>query len=421
MLSRLDASPSGPMASHLRNALVGGVVAAAMLLGLLPGTVAAAPVAWPTANRSQAMDAPSASTIKLTKVVDGLSKPVFITSARDGTGRMFIVEKTGTIRVLVRGSVLPTPLIDLSATVSTGAEQGLLGLAFHPGFRTNRRFYVDFTNASGNTVIREYKVSKTNPNRVEKGSGRTILKLGQPYANHNGGMIAFGPDGYLYIGTGDGGSGGDPGNRAQRKTTLLGKILRINVNGTTARHSYRIPRSNPYVGRKGRDEIWQRGVRNPWRFSFDRANGNLWIGDVGQARYEEIDRAKRTSTGAGRGLNWGWHVMEGFTCYQPASGCNKAGKRRPLLSYSHATNGRCAVTGGYVYRGTAIAALRGWYVFGDYCSGEIFTVPSTASSKPTKVRLAGPGGGQISSFGESAGRALYVVYLGGSVYRIDPA
>jgi glucose/arabinose dehydrogenase len=399
---------------------LGGLVGAALLLGTLPGTAAAAPAPPPSTTMATPA-APSASSIKLTKVAGGLSKPVFITSARDGTGRLFIVEKTGTIRVLSGGSVLSTPLINLSGSVSSGSEQGLLGLAFHPNFKANRKFYIDYTNRYGNTVIREYKVSASNPNRVQKGSGRTILKIKQPYSNHNGGMIAFGPDGYLYIGTGDGGSGGDPGNRAQRKNTLLGKLLRINVNGTTAKHNYKSPRSNPYVGRKGRNEIWQRGLRNPWRFSFDRANGNLWIGDVGQARYEEIDRARRTSSGAGRAVNWGWHVMEGFSCYQPASGCNKTGKTRPLLNYSHAANGRCAVTGGYVYRGSRIAALRGWYVFGDYCSGEIFTVPSTASSKPGKVRLAGPGGGQISSFGESGSGELLVVYLGGSIYRIDPA
>ena len=403
--------------ARLMASLIGG----AMLLGALPGTGAAAPMPPPTPSATPPLAAPSASSIKLTKVAGGLSKPVFITSARDGTGRLFIVEKTGAIRILSRGSVLSTPLIDLSSRVSGGSEQGLLGLAFHPRFKTNRKFYVDYTNRYGNTVIRQYKVSSSNPNRVQAGSGKTILRLKQPYSNHNGGMIVFGPDGYLYIGTGDGGSGGDPGNRAQRKNTLLGKMLRINVNGTTARHNYKIPRSNPYVGRKGRNEIWQRGLRNPWRFSFDRATGNLWIGDVGQNRYEEIDRAKRTSTGAGRGVNWGWRVMEGFHCYQPATGCNKRGKKRPLLNYSHAANGRCAVTGGYVYRGSRVPALRGWYVFGDYCSGEIFTVPANASSKPSKVRLHGTGGGLISSFGESGSGELFVVYVGGSIYRIDPA
>ena len=233
-------------------------------------------------------------------------------------------------------------------------------------------------------------------------------------------MIAFGRDGYLYIGMGDGGSGGDPGNRAQSTSTLLGKMLRINVNARTSTRNYTIPSSNPYVGRTGRDEIWQRGLRNPWRFSFDRANGNLWIGDVGQNKYEEVDRAVRTTTGPGRGINWGWRVMEGFHCYRPATGCSTSGKRNPLLEYSHASNGRCAVTGGYVYRGKAIPALAGWYVYGDYCSGEVWAVPGTASSKPTPVRLLGTGSGRlVAGFGQDDAGELYLCDLNGTVYRID--
>jgi glucose/arabinose dehydrogenase len=340
-----------------------------------------------------------------------------VTSARDGTGRLFIVEKTGKILIYQNGKVLARPFLDLSGSVSSGPEQGLLGLAFHPKFRTNRKLYVDYTNRSGNTVIREYRVSASNPNVVATSTARRILHVNQPYANHNGGMIAFGPDRYLYIGLGDGGSGGDPGNRAQDKTTLLGKILRINVNGSTATRNYLIPASNPYVGKPGRNEIWQRGVRNPWRFSFDRANGNLWIGDVGQNRYEEVDRAVRTSSGAGRGVNWGWRVMEGFHCYQPSSGCNTTGKKRPLLEYSHATNGRCAITGGYVYRGSAVPALVGGYVYGDYCSGEIFVVSATASSPAAVTRLLDTNL-MISSFGETAGGELLVTDLNGGLYRI---
>ena len=181
----------------------------------------------------------------------------------------------------------------------------------------------------GDTVVREYRASSTNPNVVATSTARTILKVDQPYANHNGGMLAFGPDGYLYIGMGDGGDAGDPGNRAQRTDTLLGKMLRINVNGSTSTQNYLIPSSNPYVGRTGRNEIWQIGLRNPWRFSFDRATGNLWIGDVGQGKWEEIDRAVRTSKGAGRGVNWGWRVLEGFHCYKPSSGCSTSGKMKP--------------------------------------------------------------------------------------------
>jgi glucose/arabinose dehydrogenase len=390
----------------------------------MPGASVVAMSAAPAPAPSTAVDpsAPLAARLKLTRVATGLVGPLFVTSPADGTHRLFIVEKPGRIRVVVGGRLLAAPFLSLVGTVSTGGEQGLLGLAFDPAFRTNHRFYVDFTDVNGNTVIRAYRASATSPNRVLAGSGRTLLTIGQPYANHNGGMLAFGPDGYLYIGMGDGGSGGDPGNRAQSKVTLLGKILRIDVNGTTATTRYRIPATNPFVGRYGLDQIWQLGLRNPWRFSFDRANGNLWIGDVGQDRYEEIDRAVRTSTGAGRGFNWGWHVMEGFHCYSPATGCGTAGLQRPLLEYSHSTNGRCAVTGGYVYRGARIPSLAGWYVFGDYCSGEVLAVPSTASSNPAPVTLFGTGSGRlVSSFGQDWAGELYVVDLRGTVYRIDPA
>ena len=266
-------------------------------------------------------------------------------------------------------------------------------------------------------MIREFKASSSNPDVVASGSGRTILRIAQPYSNHNGGMIAFGRDGYLYIGTGDGGSAGDPGNRAQNTNSLLGKMLRINVNGSTSSRHYRIPSSNPYVGKAGRDEIWQRGLRNPWRFSFDRSNGNLWIGDVGQNRYEEVDRAVRTADGPGRGVNWGWHSMEGNHCYHPSSGCSKTGKKLPVAEYSHAATGGCAVTGGYVYRGSAIAALRGWYVFGDYCSGDVWAVSSTAARPAARTKLLSSSH-SISGFGEDNAGELYLCDLGGTVYRI---
>jgi glucose/arabinose dehydrogenase len=404
-------------ARHLR---LGLVLASALVVSLPSAGLASGRTAGPAAGAATPPAAPAPGSISLTRVVGGLDKPVFVTSARDGSGRLFIVEKSGRIRILAGGTLRSIPFLNLSASVSKGSEQGLLGLAFHPRFATNRRFFVNYTNLSGDTVIREYKASATDPNRVEAGSGRTIIKINQPYANHNGGMIAFGPDGYLYIGMGDGGSAGDPGNRAQNKDSLLGKMLRINVNGSTSTRNYLIPSSNPYVGKPGRNEIWQRGLRNPWRWSFDRSTGNLWIGDVGQRRYEEVDRAVKTSTGAGRGVNWGWRVMEGFHCYSPASGCNRTGKKLPVLEYSHAANGRCAVTGGYVYRGSAVTALRGWYVYGDYCSGEIFAVAAGASSPASPVRLLDTDL-LISSFGESAGGELYVVDLAGTLYRVDPA
>jgi glucose/arabinose dehydrogenase len=393
-----------------RTVLAGAMLTGTVLAAVLPAAASAVVQPLPMVDGT-VTPAVSTGTIKLTPVASGLSSPVLITSAHDGTGRLFIVEQTGRIRVLAGGSVLSTPLLDIRSSVSNGGEQGLLGLAFHPNFRNNHKFYVDFTNLSGNTVIREYRTSTANPNRVAAGSGRTLLQIHQPFSNHNGGNLAFGPDGLLYIGMGDGGSGGDPGNRAQSKDTLLGKMLRINVNTRTGSKAYGIPKSNPYVGKPGRNEIYQRGLRNPWRFSFDRSTGKLWIGDVGQNRYEEIDRGGRAGT------NWGWRQMEGYHCYLPSSGCSRSGKALPVLNYAHAA-GRCAVTGGYVYRGSAIPALKGWYVFGDYCSGEIWAIPSTAGAHASRTLLRNTGF-QISSFGQNANGELYVVDLGGTVYRID--
>ncbi len=403
-----------PIIRSVRAALL----AASLVAATLPGAASAATMPAPLTDGG-AVAAPTASTVKLVKVAD-VPQPVLAIGARDGTNRLFVVSKAGQIRIVKNGTLLAAPFLNLSAAVSKGSEQGLLGLAFHPSFKTNRTFYVDYTNTSGTTVIREYKASATNPDVVAPGSGRTILKIAQPYSNHNGGMIAFGRDGYLYIGTGDGGNAGDPGNRAQNKNLLLGKILRINVNGKTSTRNYRIPASNPYVGRPGRNEVWQRGLRNPWRFSFDRATGNLWIGDVGQNRYEEVDRAVRTSSGPGKAINWGWRVMEGNHCYRPAAGCTTTGRTRPLAEYSHAATGGCAITGGYVYRGSAIPALKGWYVYGDYCGGQVWAV-SAGASRPAKPVTLLKTGRMISGFGEDNAGELYLCDLNGTVYRIAQA
>jgi glucose/arabinose dehydrogenase len=387
---------------------------------VMAAPIVAAPVVAAPRAAAPVVAAPRAAAIRLHRVATGLSSPVFVTSAPDGTGRLFIVEKTGTIRIYRNAHVLAAPFLDISAAVSHGSEQGLLGLAFHPDFATNHRLFVDFTNRSGNTVVREYRVSRSRPNRVDAATGRTILRINQPYSNHNGGMLAFGPDGDLYISAGDGGSAGDPGNRAQSISSLLGKILRIDVNRTSATHRYRSPGTNPYVGRPGRNEIWQRGLRNPWRFSFDRATGALWIGDVGQNRYEEVDRAAASVGGAGRGVNWGWRVLEGFACYNPSTGCSTSGRTPPLLAYSHATNGRCAITGGYVYRGSLVPALVGGYVYGDYCSGEIWVVPAGATSPSHGTRLLDTSL-LVSSFGEGGRGELFVCDLRGNLYKVLPA
>jgi glucose/arabinose dehydrogenase len=354
-----------------------------------------------------------ATTVVLKPVVSGLDNPVYVTSAPDGSGRLFVVEQPGRIRVIKNGVLLPTPYLDITDMTSKGDEQGALGLAFHPAFKTTGLFYVDFTTPQGNTAIDQFKQSTTNPDVAVKSSSKRVISIAQPYANHNGGMITFDKTGYLFIGMGDGGSSGDPGNRAQSTSSLLGKLLRINVNGTTGTKQYRIPASNPYVGRPGLDEIWSIGLRNPWRFSFDRLTGDLWIGDVGQARYEEIDRSVAGS-GSGRGINFGWRVMEGRHCYNPATGCNRTGKMYPVVEYTHSEG--CAVTGGYVYRGKAVPSLYGRYVFADFCSGTIWSVPKGGASPMTKT-LVMHTTMNISSFGEDAAGELYVVDHNGGIYR----
>jgi glucose/arabinose dehydrogenase len=381
-------------------------------------TLDAAPIGRQSAATT-VLASPTDARIRLRLLASGLSKPVFATGARDGTGRIFIVEQTGKIKIMKNGVVRSRAFLNLSHEVSGTGEQGLLGLAFHPKFKTNRKLYVNFTNLDGDTIIREYRASSTKPNVVNTSTMRRILKIDQPFANHNGGMLAFGPDGYLYIGMGDGGGAGDPSNNAQNTAVLLGKMLRLGINGTTATTAYVVPGNNPYVGVAGRDEIWQIGLRNPWRWSFDRVTGHLWIGDVGQGQYEEIDHAVATSSGAGRGVNWGWRVLEGTHCYSPSTGCDTTGKTMPLLDYDHG-NGRCAVTGGYVYRGSAIPLLRGGYLFGDYCSGEIWVVPVSAQPPASKVRLLDTSL-LISSFGEIGGGELVLIDHNGRLYRIERA
>ena len=413
-------APSGSMRGSTPSRRNLALVTAGVLAlgaGLAPA-VQAAPVPVPLAQAAPAA-APGDADVRLSFRVGGLSKPVFVTSARDGSGRLFVVEQTGKIRIYANGALRSTPFLNISTSVSKGYEQGLLGLAFHPGFTTNRKLYVNFTNTDGDTVIREYRVSSTNSNVVDTSTARRIIKIGQPYANHNGGSVVFGPDGYLYIGMGDGGDQDDPAERAQNINSRLGKMLRIDVNGTTSTTNYRNPSTNPYVGIDGLNEIWQIGLRNPYRFSFDRANGNMWIADVGQGDWEEIDRAVATSTGAGRKVNWGWDVLEGTHCHEPASGCSTSGKTGPLLEYGH-SGGRCAVTGGYVYRGTAIPLLVGGYLFADYCSGELWVTNSTASAPAAKTLLLDTSY-QISGFGENQSGEIYVLNHAGSMYALVKA
>ena len=356
---------------------------------------------------------PSALSLSLSKVASGLKSPLFVTNAGDGSGRLFIIEKAGKIKILAGGTVLPTPFLDIRTKVSKGGERGLLGLAFHPDYATNGKFYIYYTNLKGQIVIAQFHVS-ADPNRASP-AATVLLRISKPFSNHNGGTLAFGPDGYLYIGTGDGGGAGDPGNRAQSLSSLLGKLLRIDVDNPTSSKPYRSPSTNPYVGRAGLNEIWARGLRNPWRFSFDSATGDLWIGDVGQNRWEEIDRSPAVG-GGGRAKNYGWRVLEGKACFRPAVGCSRVGKKMPIAVYSHSKG--CSVTGGYVYRGSEYPGLVGAYLFSDFCSGRIWSL--VAQGKPYQIpRLLRDTSLNVSSFGQAENGALYLTDLtGGGVWKV---
>ena len=350
--------------------------------------------------------------LSLTTVVTGLSNPVDFQQPNDGTNRFFVVEQAGTIRIIQAGAILPAAFLDIRSKVLFDGEQGLLGLAFHPNYRQNRLFYVNYVrNSSGQTqtIIAEYSASLLDPNQADPSSERILLTVNQPFSNHKGGQLVFGADGFLYIGLGDGGSGGDPLGNGQSLQTLLGKMLRIDVNVTSGARQYGIPPDNPFAAGGGLPEIWTYGLRNPWRFSFDRGNtSRLFCADVGQDRFEEIDLIVR-------GGNFGWNVMEGAHCFNPSSGCNMAGLILPIAEYDH-TEGD-AVIGGYVYRGTAIPQLVGAYLMGDFGSGRIWILQET--SPGTFARTLGlMTGRNISSFGQDLAGEAYVVDYSGSVLRL---
>ena len=357
--------------------------------------------ALPTATND-----PAATTFALVAFADGFERPVFATGSGDGSGRIFVVEQPGRILVVRDGVVDAAPLLDIRERVGSDAnERGLLGLAFHPQFRDNGQFFVNYTDRSGDTVIARYAV---RGERADPAGEQILLRIGQPYANHNGGMLAFGPDGYLYIGTGDGGAAYDPQGAGQRSDTLLGKILRIDVD---AAPGYGIPPGNPWIGRSGRSEVWATGLRNPWRFSFDRLNGDLYIGDVGQDRLEEINREPADSPG---GLNYGWARFEGDECI--GEPCDADDVVAPWLVYERGDG--CSVTGGYSYRGAAAPALHGVYVFGDYCTGRIWQVAPGERPVPQLIIESRR---NISSFGEDdQGELLVVSHSDGAVLRLVP-
>jgi glucose/arabinose dehydrogenase len=340
-------------------------------------------------------------------VASGLQAPLAIANAGDGSGRLFIAEQAGRIRIIQDGKLLDKPFLDISDRVgANSSERGLLGLAFHPNYKQNGYFYVNYTDQNGNTVIARFQVTSA-ANVADPASEKKLLGVQQPFANHNGGSVVFGPDGYLYLGLGDGGSQGDPYGNGQSTNTLLGKILRLDVDHG---EPYAIPTGNPFAAGGGNPEIWAYGLRNPWRFSFDAAGGDLYIGDVGQSLWEEIDYLPAGSPG---GPNFGWNAMEGT---HPYKGRDSASFIAPVIDYSHA-GGNCAVTGGYVYRGAALPEWNGVYVYGDYCTGIVWGLLKGTSGWQSAHLF--DTGMSISTFGTDEQGELYLAWYGGGIYRLE--
>ena len=370
------------------------------------------------------------------RVADGLVRPIGVTYAPGDYDRVFVIEKQGTIRIMQNGSLLPMPFLDVTAETVGGttdwSEQGLLGLAFHPDYQNNGFLYINFTGAGGVTTVRRYTVS-ANPSLADPGSGFTVLTIAQPQDNHNGGWMGFGPGGFLYIATGDGGGSGDNdaghttgvGNGQDITNNLLGKILRVDVDGdgfpADPGRNYSVPGDNPFVGIDGDDEIWAFGLRNPWRNSFDRQTGDLWLADVGQGDWEEINFQPVASTG---GTNYGWRCREGKHDFDTNGDCSLVPFEEPIYEYSHVLG--CSITGGYVYRGCAIPDLQGAYFFADYCSNNIWSFRYdgiSISGFLTRTGELAPGGGlaigSITSFGEDAFGEIYICdQSGGEVFKI---
>jgi len=366
------------------------------------------PVAITTASLTACSAAPSgdATAVRFVEVARGLDRPVHLAAPR-GDPRLFVVEQPGRVRIIKDGALLERPFLDLRASIRLGSERGLLSIAFHPGYRTNGLFFVNYTDREGDTQIVRYRVSD-DPDVADRASAKTILSIEQPYSNHNGGLCVFGPDGMLYIGTGDGGAANDPQGNGQNRASWLGKMLRIDVDHGDP---YAIPRDNPFVDTPGvRPEIWALGLRNPWRFAFDPDDELLYIGDVGQNRYEEIDV---TPAGAA-GLNFGWNIREGLHCLLRGD-CLSEGLTDPALEYPHPEG--CSVTGGLVYRGRAIPALVGHYVYGDYCAGWIRSFRYQDGRASDAQEWRPPRDLAITSFGTDGAGELYVLSQDGRIYR----
>ncbi|MAN59842.1 MAG: hypothetical protein CMC08_08415 [Flavobacteriaceae bacterium] len=352
----------------------------------------------------------NAQDVDIELFASGFSSPVTLQHA--GDERLFVVEQGGRIKILnPNGSINSTPFLDITSQVSIGNERGLLGLAFHPNYASNGYFYVNYTKANGDTRVSRFSVSGGNPDLADPNSESIVLEYSQPFSNHNGGCLAFGPDGYLYISSGDGGASGDPGNRAQNTTLLLGKLLRIDVDTPGGVEPYEIPSDNPFAGSNtNAEEIWAYGLRNPWRFSFDTVEGNLWIADVGQASREEVNKVPVSAAG----LNFGWRCYEGDDPFNN-TGCPPAGDLTfPVFDYTSASpSSNCSITGGYVYRGSKYTDISGLYLFADYCSGLIGSLDDT-----NNFIDHGSFSGNWVSFGEDVNKELYIVSIGGSIYSI---
>ena len=385
----------------------------AMLLGALTGVPAA--VARQEAPDASVRVAPASvetaalasGQLTVVKVTGSLSSPLGVTNAGDGSGRLFVVQQGGRVRIAKGGKITGT-FLDITSKVTSGGERGLLGLAFHPDFATNGLLFVYYTRPGGDVVIARMQANTARTFASASTLDPILVISHSLHSNHNGGSLVFGPDGYLYAGVGDGGGAGDPQENGQDLNVLLGKILRINPTLGAGDATYAIPADNPFVGQAGLDEIWDYGVRNPWRITFDRTSGDLYIADVGQGSREEVDLEDVADPG---GNNYGWDVMEGTLCYEPSSGCSTAGKVLPVAQYSH-TYG-CSITGGYVYRGSH-KDLQGLYVFGDFCSGRIWTMNASGTGETIRRDTSL----SISSFGESEAGELYLTDLNGSLYRV---
>jgi glucose/arabinose dehydrogenase len=355
------------------------------------------------------------ASLALEEVASGLDFPTAL-AAPPGDERLFVLEKEGRVRIVKGGAVLPQPFLDLTGRLATDNEQGLLGITFDPAFASNRRLFVSYTESNGDFVVASYRASAADPDLADPASAVERLRIDMPSPIHHGGTLAFGPEGHLYVSMGDGGEGGccDQGDRGQDIGDLFGSMLRLDVRGATG---YLVPPDNPFVDNfAARTELWDYGLRNPWKFSFDRATGDLYISDVGQDAREEVNVA-RASAGGGGGANYGWPIVEGTACYRPATGCDRSGLAPPAVDYGHDEG--CAVVGGYVYRGEAIAGLQGTYFYGDFCGGWVrsFTLED---GTPTAAR-AWPDlavSGQLTGFGEDANGELYLLTASGTIQRI---